>query len=65
MYDNGANYIDVGGESTRPGARRVNSSDEILRVMPSLQALRSLIYLYLLIQETLQPWSLVLYQVLK
>ena len=42
MYDNGANYIDVGGESTRPGARRVNSSDEILRVMPSLQALRSL-----------------------
>ena len=42
MYDNGANYIDVGGESTRPGARRVSSSDEILRVMPSLQALRSL-----------------------
>ena len=40
MYDNGANYIDVGGESTRPGARRVSSSDEILRVMPSLQALR-------------------------
>ena len=28
MYENGANYIDVGGESTRPGARRVNSSDE-------------------------------------
>ena len=42
MHDNGANYIDVGGESTRPGARRVSPSDEILRVMPSLQALRSL-----------------------
>lgn len=42
MYDNGANYIDVGGESTRPGAVRVSSNDEILRVMPSLQALRNL-----------------------
>lgn len=42
MYNNGASYIDVGGESTRPGAIRVSSNDEILRVMPSLQALRSL-----------------------
>ena len=42
MYNNGASYIDVGGESTRPGATKVNSNDEILRVMPSLQALRSL-----------------------
>ena len=42
MYENGANYIDIGGESTRPGAKRVSSNDEILRVMPSLQALRSL-----------------------
>ena len=41
MYNNGASYIDVGGESTRPGATKVNSNDEILRVMPSLQALRS------------------------
>ena len=42
MYENGANYIDVGGESTRPNARRVSPNDEILRVMPSLQALRGL-----------------------
>ena len=42
MFKNGASYIDVGGESTRPGATKVNPNDEILRVMPSLQALRSL-----------------------
>ena len=42
MYENGANYIDVGGESTRPGARKVSPNDEILRIMPSLQALRNL-----------------------
>ena len=30
----GADLIDVGGESTRPGACRVDSSTEIARVVP-------------------------------
>ena len=35
----GADLIDVGGESTRPGAQRVDASTEIARVVPVLRAL--------------------------
>lgn len=38
----GADIIDIGGESTRPGAAPVSSADEIARVIPVLQALRPL-----------------------
>ncbi|MDC3091297.1 dihydropteroate synthase [Rickettsiales bacterium] len=37
MYHDGADYIDIGGESTRPGANLVKDSDEILRVLPIIQ----------------------------
>jgi dihydropteroate synthase len=30
----GADYVDVGGESTRPGARRVDAAEELARVLP-------------------------------
>lgn len=36
----GADLIDVGGESTRPGAKRVNSRDELQRVLPLIRLLR-------------------------
>jgi dihydropteroate synthase len=39
----GADLIDVGGESTRPGADAVSISDEIARVVPVLERLRHLI----------------------
>lgn len=35
----GANIIDVGGESTRPGATKVSVEEEIARVMPIVEAL--------------------------
>jgi dihydropteroate synthase len=35
----GADIIDVGGESTRPGARRTSFEDEIRRVVPVVRAL--------------------------
>jgi dihydropteroate synthase len=35
----GADIIDVGGESTRPGAQRVPMADELSRVMPVITAL--------------------------
>jgi dihydropteroate synthase len=35
----GADLVDVGGESTRPGARRVDAAPEIARVVPVLRAL--------------------------
>ena len=34
MYARGADIIDVGGESTRPGAERVEPSVESARVVP-------------------------------
>ena len=37
----GADLIDIGGESTRPGARPVDAETEIARVVPVVRALRS------------------------
>lgn len=37
----GADIIDIGGESTRPGAAEVTASDELARVLPAIAALRA------------------------
>lgn len=37
----GADFIDVGGESTRPGAPVISESEELDRVLPVLAAIRS------------------------
>lgn len=39
MIAEGADVIDVGGESTRPGARPVESAEEMRRVLPVVEAL--------------------------
>ena len=36
----GADIVDIGGESTRPGAMPVSAADELKRVLPVLEALR-------------------------
>jgi dihydropteroate synthase len=41
MVDEGADLLDVGGESTRPGHAPVDAAEEIGRVVPVLAALRS------------------------
>jgi dihydropteroate synthase len=41
MIENGVDIIDIGGESTRPGAADVNVKDEISRVIPLLKAIKS------------------------
>lgn len=41
MVAEGADAIDVGGESTRPGARAVGKQEEIERVIPVIQALHN------------------------
>lgn len=41
MLDEGATVLDVGGESTRPGAARVSASDQCARVLPILKRLRA------------------------
>ncbi len=39
MHRRGADLVDVGGESTRPGARRVDADAELARVLPVVTAL--------------------------
>jgi len=39
MLDEGAAIIDVGGESTRPGARAVSAREELDRVIPVIEAI--------------------------
>ena len=39
MARRGADLVDVGGESTRPGAERVDAAEEIRRVVPAIREL--------------------------
>jgi dihydropteroate synthase len=39
MFEDGAAIVDVGGESTRPGAEPVSAEEELRRVVPVLEAL--------------------------
>lgn len=41
MHEAGADIIDVGGESTRPGAAEVSVEQEIERVVPVIEAIRN------------------------
>jgi len=41
MIAEGAAIIDIGGESTRPGARPVDADEEIRRTIPVIQSLRA------------------------
>lgn len=40
MIDEGAHILDIGGESSRPGAEYVSAQEELDRVMPLIQAVR-------------------------
>jgi dihydropteroate synthase len=42
MVEEGAHVIDIGGESTRPGAEEVPDDEELRRVLPVLERLRPL-----------------------
>jgi dihydropteroate synthase len=42
MVDEGAAIVDVGGESTRPGAEPVSADEELRRVVPVLEGLEGL-----------------------
>jgi dihydropteroate synthase len=41
MVEEGADILDIGGESTRPGAEAVSSGEELRRVLPVLKRLRA------------------------
>jgi dihydropteroate synthase len=40
MVEDGADFVDVGGESTRPGASPVTEDEEIRRVVPVVRAIK-------------------------
>ena len=41
MVENGADIIDIGGESSRPGAEPVSEEEELARVLPVIEAIAS------------------------
>jgi dihydropteroate synthase len=53
MVRDGADLIDIGGESTRPGAAELSAEDEIARVLPIFHALKG---------ENLPPLSIDTYK---
>ena len=40
FLESGADILDIGGESTRPGARQISESEELARVIPAVKLLR-------------------------
>lgn len=40
MIADGADILDIGGQSTRPGSDRINAKEEIARVIPVIEAIR-------------------------
>ena len=41
MHEDGAAIVDVGGESTRPGSEGVSADEELARVVPVIEAIRT------------------------
>ena len=41
LIDEGADILDIGGESTRPGAEPVDTAEELRRVLPFIEAMKN------------------------
>ncbi len=37
MLDDGASFIDIGGQSTRPGSKKISAEEEAARVLPAVE----------------------------
>ncbi len=55
LLDAGADLLDIGGESTRPGAAAVSEEDELRRVLPVIEGLRARRSEVLLSVDTRKP----------
>jgi dihydropteroate synthase len=55
MVEAGAGILDVGGESTRPGAERVPAAEQIRRVVPVIERLAAAVDVPISIDTTLGP----------
>ncbi|MFQ5935340.1 MAG: dihydropteroate synthase [Acidiferrobacterales bacterium] len=54
LVEGGADIVDVGGESTRPGAEAVSTQEELDRVIPVIEALRDAVSVPISV-DTLKP----------
>lgn len=54
LLEQGADILDIGGESTRPGAAAVSLKEELARVIPAIKAIRSISDCFISI-DTSQP----------
>src|SRR5688572_17435572 len=52
MADAGADLIDVGGESTRPGSQRTDADEQVRRIRPVFEALSGSINAVLSVDTT-------------
>ncbi|NJK50774.1 dihydropteroate synthase [Candidatus Gracilibacteria bacterium] len=52
LIDEGANIIDIGGQSTRPGAVQISLEEELNRVIPIIKALREAVSIPISIDTT-------------
>lgn len=52
MVEEGADILDIGGESTRPGSQPVSEEEELRRVMPVIEAVRQRVGVPLSIDTT-------------
>ena len=43
MVEEGADFLDIGAESTRPGSEPVSAEDELARLLPVLEPLAGLV----------------------
>ena len=55
MVDAGADIIDIGGESTRPGAEPVDEAEEMRRVLPVIERLASASISFQISIDTMKP----------
>jgi len=54
LIKQGADILDIGGESTRPGAQQISEEDELARVIPVIKRLAPLINIPISI-DTVKP----------
>lgn len=40
MIENGASILDIGGQSTKPGSKRIDANEELNRVIPVIKSIR-------------------------
>lgn len=55
MVEQGASIIDVGGQSTRPGAREIGVEEELARVIPVIEALHDRVEVVISIDTSHAP----------